>query len=486
MSKCLTFVFALLFVVASSEHGWGRGFGGGRGGFGGGFGGARGGFGGGSFGGDRVGGFGGGGFDRSGFSGGEFNRGGFGGGEFDRGGLEGSGFSGLRGADAGGFRAGGFDGSRAGALGGYNAGRFGNFGTAAAPTRTGLNNFLGMPSDAGFQKSTSSRTVGNYTIDHGSVEGPRGGTASGTAIVGPNGGAVGRAGAVGPHGGVAGARGAVGPGGAGVVQGGAIGPGGRAAGGAVARGPAGGTAARGFAVGPHGAAAGFRYVSPAGRYAQGAAVRRGFYGYGFYTPRWYAAHPYAWTAAGLTAAAWTAATWNAMNGWFGYDATPVSYDYGDTVVYNNDNVYVNNQDVGTPQQYFQQAEGLASAGAKAQPADNTQWMPLGVFAMAPGEQTQSNAVVQLAVDKAGVIRGNYTDSISDQTLPIRGSVDKKSQRVAWTIGDNSDTVVEMGLYNLTQNEVPALVHFGKDRTQQWLMVRLDQKDKDKDKTPASE
>src|SRR4029079_11577221 len=144
-----------------------------------------------------------------------------------------------------------------------------------------------------------------------------------------------------------------------------------------------------------------------------AAVRRGFYGYGFYTPGWYAAHPYAWTAAGLTAASWTAATWDSMSGWFGYDSTPVSYNYGDTVVYNDDNVYVNNQDVGTPQQYFQQAETLANTGAKAQPADNTQWMPLGVFAMTPSDQTQSNAVVQLAVDKAGILRGNYTDSISN-------------------------------------------------------------------------
>ncbi len=361
----------------------------------------------------------------------------------------------------------------------WTSGRFGSFG-GAAPTRSGLNSFLGLPSDAGFQKSASSRTIGNYTIDHGSVEGPRGGTASGTAIVGPEGGAVGRAGVEGPRGGVAGARGAVGPGGAGVVQGGAIGPRGGVAGGAAVRGPAGGAAARGFAVGPHGAAAGFHYVSPTARYSQAAAVRRGFYGWGFYRPGWYAAHPYAWTAAGLTAAAWTAATWDSMCGWFDYTPTPVAYDYGSSVVYENDNVYVNGQDVGTPQQYCQQADNLAAAGTQAQTNQNNQWMPLGVFAMTPGDQSQSNAVVQLAVDKAGVIRGNYTDTVSDQTLPIRGSIDKKTQRVAWTIGDNKNTVVEMGLYNLTQKEVPALVHFGKDRTQQWLLVRMDQQDKPQD------
>jgi len=36
-------------------------------------------------------------------------------------------------------------------------------------------------------------------------------------------------------------------------------------------------------------------------------------------------------------------------------------------------------------------------------------------------------VLQLAVNKQGVIRGNYTDTISKQTQPVHGSVDKASQ-----------------------------------------------------------
>jgi hypothetical protein len=35
-------------------------------------------------------------------------------------------------------------------------------------------------------------------------------------------------------------------------------------------------------------------------------------------------------------------------------------------------------------------------------------------------------------------------------------------------------VFETGLYNLTKAEAPVLVHFGKDRTQQWLLIRLKQ------------
>jgi hypothetical protein len=53
-------------------------------------------------------------------------------------------------------------------------------------------------------------------------------------------------------------------------------------------------------------------------------------------------------------------------------------------------------------------------------------------------------------------------------------VDKKTQRAAWTIGDNKDNVMETGFYNLTKDEAPMLVHFGKDKTEQWLLVRMGQ------------
>jgi hypothetical protein len=35
-------------------------------------------------------------------------------------------------------------------------------------------------------------------------------------------------------------------------------------------------------------------------------------------------------------------------------------------------------------------------------------------------------------------------------------------------------VLDTGLYNLTKDEVPALLHYGKDRTEQWLLVRVKQ------------
>ena len=78
------------------------------------------------------------------------------------------------------------------------------------------------------------------------------------------------------------------------------------------------------------------------------------------------------------------------------------------------------------------------------------------------------------MNKEGIIRGNYTDTETNKTQVIKGAVDKKTQRVAFTVGDNTSNLIETGLYNLTKDEAPALVHIGEDKTEQWLLVRLKQ------------
>ena len=106
------------------------------------------------------------------------------------------------------------------------------------------------------------------------------------------------------------------------------------------------------------------------------------------------------------------------------------------------------------------------------PAAN--WQPLGVFAMVKGDETTSNDIFQIAMDKNGVIRGNYYNAVADSVTPVVGSLDKTSQRVAWTIGDKKFPVYEAGLYNLTQADTTMLVHFDKDRTEQYRLFRIEQ------------
>ena len=79
----------------------------------------------------------------------------------------------------------------------------------------------------------------------------------------------------------------------------------------------------------------------------------------------------------------------------------------------------------------------------------------------------------MAVSKEGIISGTLFNTATDTTQAIQGQVDKETQRVAMRFGDSEDIIAETGLYNLTQVEAPVLVHFGPEKIENWLLVRLD-------------
>jgi hypothetical protein len=224
------------------------------------------------------------------------------------------------------------------------------------------------------------------------------------------------------------------------------------------------------------AAAGHRTVNVAGSVAtaRGAAVRNGFNHYDAFGHGWYAGHPGAWYPHGWGPwRAWYPATWFGLGAWWGWGGVqPFYYDFGDNITYVGDQVYYGDQPACTAEAYYQQALNLAQTAPAPDP--NTDWMPLGVFSLVQGDQTDSSVVFQLAVNKAGAIAGNYYGVLTDTSLPVHGSVDQKTQRAAWTVGDKSATVYEAGIYNLTQEQAPVLIHIGPNKTQQWMLVRLKQ------------
>jgi hypothetical protein len=237
-----------------------------------------------------------------------------------------------------------------------------------------------------------------------------------------------------------------------------------------AYGLAGYTAARGVAATGHRTA----YVGRTALATQGAYVRRGFVHYNCFTPAWCAAHTRIWRPVAWTAAAfWAGAAWPTVAATCGYPAEPVVYDYGSTVVYEGDHVYYNGDPIASAEEYAAQATEIAATGQKAEVSEKGEWVSLGVFGMVQGDEKDANKIFQLALNKDGVIRGTYYDAISDMEMPVSGSVDGKTQRAAWVVGDRKDTVYETGIGNLTQPQTSMLVHFGKDRTQQWNLVRLE-------------
>lgn len=472
--RILVHAFCITILVILSADCWGRGGGAARGG-----GGGRGGFSGGGVGG--------------GYSGGGRSVGG----GVNRGGSMGGGFSGGR-ASQGNFGRGmsgsslPSSGNLGGAAGLGNRG-FGGSGVSgdrfATPNHSQLSGFLGLPSDEGLSHasarpgtmsgaSTLPSGGSNFDVNYGSKEGPRGGEAAGVTVTGPGGNTVGRAAAVGPQGGAAVVGGVQGAGGGTAARGAAVGPGGQVVAGRGAVGPGGYGGGGVVTAGPAGVGAGFTRVTPSGRYTAAVAVRGNYNNWGVYGRGWYAQYPGAWVAAGLTAnAIWNASTWGTTSDYCGYsEQPPVYYDYGNSVVYDENNVYVNGDNVGTAEQYYGQASDLAKTGAQAEATSDGDWLPLGVFALAKSGQTKSEVTIQLAVNKQGIIRGNYTDTAINKNQVVQGSVDKQTQRVAFTVGDNKTSIVETGLYNLTKDEAPALIHFGNDRTEQWLLVRLQNPD----------
>jgi hypothetical protein len=163
--------------------------------------------------------------------------------------------------------------------------------------------------------------------------------------------------------------------------------------------------------------------------------------------------------------------YGAVAGQLGMAQQPAPYDYGGNVVAQPGAVYVNGDNVGTPQQYASQASGIAASG-NAPPDPGARWQPLGVFAMLDGGQTTSDDIFQLAINSQGVLRGNYHYLKDNSVTPLAGAVDPKTQRAAWTIGGDQTPVYEAGIANLTRDQTTMLVHTGEGQPRQFTLVRL--------------
>lgn len=238
-------------------------------------------------------------------------------------------------------------------------------------------------------------------------------------------------------------------------------------------------------------------VSPAQLANRGSAVRDAFRYNDAFRGNWWGDHPGAWYGRDWPAGwAWGGYGWGDLAGYWGYpvDQEPVDYDYGNNITYQDDTVYYGSTPAASSAEYYQQALQLAqsvppttvqpasggntkaAAALAAKPigASYKDFKPLGVYSMTQGDQTDSAILFQLAVDKKGAIRGNYYNALTQETKPVSGAVDKKNMRAAWTVAGSKGVVYDSGLANLLHAQSPMLVHYGKDRTEQWNLVRMSQ------------
>ncbi len=182
---------------------------------------------------------------------------------------------------------------------------------------------------------------------------------------------------------------------------------------------------------------------------------------------------------------WGRPTFPVLTTWFVWQAPPtvwtqpIFYDFGPggNVILQDNRVLISGVDVGSAEEFAQSAAELATVPPPQddEELDATEWFPLGTFAVSTSElEGEPSRFVQLAVSQQGIVSGTFFNSQTDISQAVLGQVDPQTQRVAVRLGEDEDLVIETGLYNLTLDEVPVMVHFADEATDFFLLVRMDE------------
>lgn len=171
---------------------------------------------------------------------------------------------------------------------------------------------------------------------------------------------------------------------------------------------------------------------------------------------------------------WKLPTAAAVGNWLRWDDNyPVYYDYYPSNDYWGTADTSQQGAVSAPASTPVYTEESQQAGSQT----SGEWMPLGVFALTKegGAQATPNIYLQLALSKEGLISGTYYNTTLDAAFALEGVVDKSTKLAAWKIVDNDNApILETGIYNLTQSQLPVKVNFADGRSQQFIMVRLNE------------
>jgi hypothetical protein len=206
---------------------------------------------------------------------------------------------------------------------------------------------------------------------------------------------------------------------------------------------------------------------------QANVARVNFHDFNVFGRDWLAQHSGAWSTRGYARSVWAPATWSDVNAWLGGELPLYEYTYGKELTYDGDKVCLDGRQIATTGKYYESAVAIAQAGEQTNQAP-ANWLPLGVFEAIPSGAKTSKMLFQLAVNKAGIIRGNYFDPPAKNMQLIQGAVDKDTERAAWVVADRKNIVFDCLLSNLTKSETPVLAHMDEDKPERWVLIRLNQ------------
>ncbi|MDR0328669.1 MAG: hypothetical protein LBI05_10280 [Planctomycetaceae bacterium] len=209
----------------------------------------------------------------------------------------------------------------------------------------------------------------------------------------------------------------------------------------------------------------------------------------YWTPGWYSRYPVAWNPYWIPSHRWWyRPSWDYAWGWLAGRLAyrildpPVYYPYyyGTNVVYRDRIVYINDKEYVPAEEYYNQARQLAHVATVSEETSKSEddWLTLGTFAVFEQDSKsdtglkETGYVFQLAANDAGHILGNIVDEANEKVWQVAGSVELETQRVALSLDGDDELVYECGLWNLTQDTAPMLVHVGADEQTNWTLVRL--------------
>lgn len=170
------------------------------------------------------------------------------------------------------------------------------------------------------------------------------------------------------------------------------------------------------------------------------------------------------------------ATWPNVVVWLPWKwSQPVYYYYGSNgmIYYSEHSDYTYLVPVGSNLRFIAEAVRIANA-PRPLSIPQSSWMPLGMYALSYDKEgtDMPSEYLTLAISKEGAVSGAYINVKNSETLEIQGTIDPKSQRVAWKFIDQDWPIMESGLYNLTKDESTLLVHTSSHRTEPRVIVRV--------------
>ena len=116
------------------------------------------------------------------------------------------------------------------------------------------------------------------------------------------------------------------------------------------------------------------------------------------------------------------------------------------------------------------ATATEPAAATEVPSD-VEWLPLGVFNVAPEAAGKSSTFLQLSVNREGVIKGTFYDATTDSTTPVGGAIDKATRVASWRVGAKGASF-ETSLDGLVAESCTATVQTPGGESQRWFMVHV--------------